>query len=316
MLDLYSDSQSVIYKILKNSLLKNQLSHAYLFESNGDGQAYEMALSFAKSIFCPYKYTNCEKCVNCTQCLKIDKNEFSEFTIIEPDGIWIKKEQLDGLQKKFETKSLESDKRIYIINHAEKMNASAANSILKFLEEPEPNIIAILITDNRYQLLDTIVSRCQIVNFHSAVILENIDFISNFRTLISNSYIDTIENDSLRDYVVSVIQFVEYLENHKLDTILYTDKYFHTIFSTKELILFAFDTMILYYKDVIQKNCGIENLLFHEFTENIEKISKLNTNDLLLHKINLLLNLKKNIYVNANNNLLIDRLIIEFNKGD
>lgn len=316
MLDLYVDSQSVIYKILKNSLTKDQLSHAYLFESNGNGQAFDMAVSFAKTIFCPYKYTNSNKCVNCTQCLKIDKNEFSEFTIIEPDGMWIKKEQLDGLQKKFGTKGVESDKRIYIINHAEKMNSSAANSILKFLEEPEPNIIAILITDNRYQLLDTIVSRCQIVNFHNVTNVEDKDFISNFRTLISNPYIDNIEDEELISYVQSVIQFVEYLEFHKLDTILYTDKYFHTIFSAKELILFAFDTMILYYKDVIQKKCGIGNLLFNDFSENIDKISKINTNDLLLHKINTLLNLKKNIYVNANTNLLIDRLIIEFNKGE
>ena len=275
-----------------------------------------MAIAFAKSIFCPYKYMNSTKCVNCTQCLKIDKNEFSEFTIIEPDGMWIKKEQLDGLQKKFETKGVESDKRIYIINHAEKMNPSAANSILKFLEEPEPNIIAILITDNRYQLLDTIVSRCQIINFHNTVNMSNTDFISIFRTSISNSYIDTIENEEVKNYIESVIKFVEYLELHKLDTILYTDKYFHTIFSTKELILFAFDTMILYYKDVIQKKCGIENLLFKDFLENIENIANMNTSDLLLYKINTLLNLKKNIYVNANTNLLIDRLIIEFNKGE
>lgn len=316
MLDSYVNSQPVICKILKNSLSKDQLSHAYLFESNGNGQAYDMAISFAKTIFCPYKYMNSTKCVKCTQCLKIDKNEFSEFTIIEPDGMWIKKEQLDGLQKKFETKGVESDKRIYIINHAEKMNPSAANSILKFLEEPEPNIIAILITDNRYQLLDTIVSRCQIVSFHNIVDKENTDFISMFRTLISNSFIDTLQNDELKSYIESVIQFVEYLELHKLDAILYTDKYFHTVFSTKELILFAFDTMILYYKDVIQKKCGIENLLLNDFVENIEKVSKVNTNDLLLYKINTLLNLKKNIYVNANTNLLIDRLIIEFNKGE
>jgi len=316
MLDLYCDSQPVIYKILKNSLDKDKLSHAYLFESNGNGQAYDMAIAFAKSIFCPYKYMNLSKCVECTQCLKIDKNEFSEFSIVEPDGLWIKKEQLDGLQRKFGTKGVESDKRVYIINHAEKMNPSAANSILKFLEEPEPNIIAILITDNRYQLLDTIVSRCQIVNFHSGVTTENTEFASKIRSLISNTYIDTIKNEDLKKYISSIDQFVTYLELHKLDTILYTDKYFHSIFTTKELILFAFDIMILYYKDVIQKVCGIENILFDEFSQNIEKISTINTTDSLLYKINTLLNLKKHVYVNANTNLLIDRLIIEFNKGE
>lgn len=315
MLDLYSDSQSVIYKILKNSLNKDQLSHAYLFESNGNGQTYDMAVAFAKSIFCPYKYINYTKCVNCTQCLKIDKNEFSEFSIIEPDGLWIKKEQLDILQKKFGTKGVESEKRVYIINHAEKMNTSAANSILKFLEEPEPNIIAILIADNRYQLLDTIVSRCQIVSFHNSNYNDDKSNVV-IRKLISNSYIDTINDDELCSYIESLIKFVNYLEGHKLDTILYTDKYFHLIFSSKDLILFAFDTMILYYKDVIGKKCNVDNILFKEYVDDLEKISSVNSIDSLLFKIDTLLDLKKNVYVNANTNLLIDRLIIEFNKGE
>lgn len=315
MLDLYSDSQPIIYKILKNSLTKNQLSHAYLFESNGNGQAYDVATAFAKTIFCPYKYMNSSKCVDCTQCVKIDKNEFSEFSIIEPDGLWIKKEQLDILQKKFGTKGVESEKRVYIINHAEKMNASAANSILKFLEEPEPNIIAILIADNRYQLLDTIVSRCQVVSFHNSNYNDDKSDVI-IRKLISNSYIDTISDEELMTYIESLIKFVAYLEEHKLDTILYTDKYFHSIFSSKDLILFAFDTMILYYKDVISKKCNVDNILFKEYINDLEKVSSVNSIDLLLFKIDTLLNLKKNVYVNANTNLLIDRLIIEFNKGE
>ena len=50
---------------------------------------------------------------------------------------------------------------LFIIYNAEKLNTSSANTILKFLEEPEENIIAVLTTDNRYQVLDTILSRCQ-----------------------------------------------------------------------------------------------------------------------------------------------------------
>ena len=51
-----------------------------------------------------------------------------------------------------------------IIKETEKLNASSANTILKFLEEPEDGIIAILLTDNRYHVLDTILSRCQILS--------------------------------------------------------------------------------------------------------------------------------------------------------
>lgn len=315
MLDSYSEKQPIIYKILSNSITKKQLSHAYLFESNGNnGHAYQMAVAFAKSLLCPYNYMNSNKCVNCTQCLKIDKNEFSELTIIEPDGMWIKKEQLEILQKKFETKAIESDKRIYIINHADKMNTSAANSILKFLEEPEPGIIAILISDNRYQLLDTIVSRCQIINFN--IKNKNDNWLSSFRLLISNSEIEKQEDDVLCKLVDDVIQFVNYYEFHKLDTLLYVDKYFHNIFNTKDLILFAFDTMILYYKDVLKKLCCLDDVLFIKHVKLMKEVIKINTVENILYKINILIELKKKIYLNVNTNLLIDRLIIELNKGD
>ena len=89
---------------------------------------------------------------------------YPEIKIINPDGLWIKKEQLDEIQKEFSTKAVFGTKKIYIINEADKMNSSAANSILKFLEEPVPNIIAILVTNNIYQLLDTIISRCQVIS--------------------------------------------------------------------------------------------------------------------------------------------------------
>ena len=72
------------------------------------------------------------------------------------------------MQRQFSTKAIETKYKIYIIHEAEKMNSSAANSILKFLEEPEPGIIAILITDNMYQLLDTIISRCQIISLSNS----------------------------------------------------------------------------------------------------------------------------------------------------
>ena len=65
--------------------------------------------------------------------------------------MWIKKEQLLELQEEFMTKGLLTSKKIYIITDATKLNTSSANSILKFLEEPADNIIAILLADNIHQ---------------------------------------------------------------------------------------------------------------------------------------------------------------------
>ncbi|MCP6380089.1 hypothetical protein NL466_30780, partial [Klebsiella pneumoniae] len=60
---------------------------------------------------------------------------------------------------------LESHKKLYIISHADQMTANAANSLLKFLEEPNKDTMAVLITEQPQRLLDTIISRCQTLPF-------------------------------------------------------------------------------------------------------------------------------------------------------
>ena len=106
MLDVYQEDQKIVYHTLKNAIDKDRTSHAYLFESNGYKDALPLAISFAKGLLCPMHYTNNEKCTECKQCHNIDTHNFLELKIIKPDGMWIKKEQLDELQKEFNLKSI------------------------------------------------------------------------------------------------------------------------------------------------------------------------------------------------------------------
>ena len=167
MLDGYKNSQPIVYKILKNAIMDDKCSHAYLIETGGFYDSFNFVMSFVKSLLCPLKNLKKNNCGDCHQCEVIDSGNFPEIDVIAPDGLWIKKEQLQNLQKEFTTKALIGNKRVYIIKQADRLNKSAANSILKFLEEPDNNIIAILITDNIYSVLTTIRSRCQILRLKS-----------------------------------------------------------------------------------------------------------------------------------------------------
>lgn len=298
MLDEYIEEQKVAYKVLRNAVTKDKCAHAYLFETNGYLKKEEFAKAFAKCVLCPYKYSNNQKCVNCTQCENIDKNIFSEIKIISPekDSLWIKKEQLLELQEEFMTKSLLASKKIYIITDATKLNTSSANSILKFLEEPADNIIAILLADNIHQLLDTIVSRCQIISLVNKKQKENI-----LESLLS------VKLDNLDEIKDTIINYVNELEKNKKEMILFNKKYFHNNIKEKNELIAAFEIMILYYKDAI-------NLKLNRKPEVIESINNIlltNTIQELNEKIKIITNLKKNIYVNANTNLLMDKLVIE-----
>ena len=149
---------SYINKILEN----NKISHSFLFEIDDyDSDSYYIYI-FIKMILCNLSYEDVLKSDNTIISL-IDQGNYPDIKVIEPDGNWIKKSQLISLQKEYSNKSLINNKRVYIIKNAEKLNSSSANTILKFLEEPEDGIIAMLVTDNRYHVIDTILSRCQVL---------------------------------------------------------------------------------------------------------------------------------------------------------
>lgn len=152
---------------LKKKYEDNKLSHAFLIETNN----YELCLNDIKQLLkivnCPDKYkSDCTE--QCNLCKLIDLLNLPSIIIVEPDGMSIKKQQLNELQEKFSTKPVYSRYNTYIIKDADMMNDSASNCMLKFLEEPEDNILGFFITTNKERVIDTIKSRCQIMKIDYA----------------------------------------------------------------------------------------------------------------------------------------------------
>ena len=143
MFDDFKDSQHIAYSLLINSINNDKVSHAYLIDGNNNEDAFDFVMSFVKMLLCINHYSNYDNCDGCNQCKRIDDHNFSEVKIIESDSLIIKKEQLLELQSEFSRIGIENNKRVYIIRDCDKMNKHAANSLLKFLEEPEKGIIAI-----------------------------------------------------------------------------------------------------------------------------------------------------------------------------
>lgn len=160
------DSKEQFYNIIDKIIKHNKVSHAYLIEVDNYDDDYQCVLNFVKLILCN-KEEKCFSCLNCSQCnvcKMIDTDNYVDLKVIEPDGTMIKKKQMLDLQEEFNNKSLLDNKRIYIIKEADKLNIASANTILKFLEEPEDDIVAILLASNRYAVIETILSRCQVLS--------------------------------------------------------------------------------------------------------------------------------------------------------
>lgn len=147
--------------ILRRAVASDRLAHAYLFEGpEGIGKRL-MALALVRAIFCQ----NGNGCGNCIPCRKVDHNNHPDLHLYEPDGQQIKIEQIRDLQRELSFRPLEARRKVCLVDQAERMNPSAANALLKTLEEPTRDTLIILLSARPEAMLTTVRSRCQKLPF-------------------------------------------------------------------------------------------------------------------------------------------------------
>ena len=215
--------------VIDNIISFNKLSHAYIIEVNDYDSDYLLVEAFVKLILCKnnVKKVSDLNCDKCEICRLVDEGNYPDVLVVEPDGKEIKKGQLLDLQKEYNNKSMLDSNRVYIIKEADKLNLAAANSILKFLEEPEDNIVAILLTKNRYQIIDTILSRCQIIALKRKTpsnvdsdkaltfikyMLKNGELFINYKEILDNIMPDKLVARQILEQVKLI--FIDYLEGN------------------------------------------------------------------------------------------------------
>ena len=313
MFDNFKDSQFVAFSLLTNSIKNNKISHAYLIDGNSNEHAFDFVMSLVKVILCKYHYTNFDKCGSCNLCNRIDSGNYPEVKIISSDSLVIKKEQLLELQSDFSKISVEGDYRIYIIKDCDKMNKQASNSLLKFLEEPEEGIIAILLTNNINKVIKTIVSRCQLItlakdrHFNSDSTLKN--FAYSFCS--SQEEIDNfLEDQSKKDMIEAIIKFILYYEENGLDIMIYLKKMWYNNFLTRDDNIMAVFLMVLFYFDVFKYKYSLNDYFFCDYLDELKNVSNANSLDDILKKIDKCVEIKENLEYNLNTNLTIDNLVI------
>lgn len=161
--DVLKEQQPVVYHTLKNVLENNKVAHAYMFSGPNGTPKKETAYLMAQSLVCD---TNGFACESCDICQRILHNEYADMIYLDGTSTSIKKDDIIKLQHQFNKTGLESyGKKIYILDHAENATPDALNSLLKFLEEPSSDMVAILIVEQIDRVLPTIISRCQNIPF-------------------------------------------------------------------------------------------------------------------------------------------------------
>ena len=150
--------QDHITEVLKNQIVTNKISHAYIFNGiRGTGKT-STAKIFARAINClnPKDGEPCNECENCKSILSGDTTDFVEMDAASNNSI----ENIRAIKQEVMYSATTLKYRVYIIDEVHMLSANAFNALLKTLEEPPENVVFVLATTEEHKILPTILSRC------------------------------------------------------------------------------------------------------------------------------------------------------------
>lgn len=149
----------------------NELSHAYLFVGATNSGKMALAQWLAQRLFCT-NLQNGQPCGQCAECQRIEEGNNPDYLIIKTETRTIGVDEIRGLKQELSKSGLEGQQRVFVIQDADKMTPAAANSLLKFLEEPASQVLIILTTTRLARILPTIQSRLQIVTLQAPALAD------------------------------------------------------------------------------------------------------------------------------------------------
>ena len=184
--------QDNIAQTLKNSILRGQLAHAYLFcGPRGVGKT-TTARIFAKMINCSNPSADMEPCGTCESCQSFAEGRsycIHELDAASNNGV----EDIKTLMDQVRIPPQVGRYSVYIIDEVHMLSQAAFNAFLKTLEEPPAHAIFILATTEKHKILPTILSRCQTYDFNR-ITVDNI--VKNLRMVATSEGV-TIDDESL-----------------------------------------------------------------------------------------------------------------------
>ncbi|MEY8444987.1 DNA polymerase III subunit delta' [Enterococcus ratti] len=276
--------QPIVYQQLQRSFEHERLAHAYLFEGEKGTGKHEMGIWLAQHLFCTNQndYLPCGVCNNCQRILA---QEHPDVLSIKPEGQTIKVDQMRRLQVEFSRSGYESRRKVFLIQEAEKMNRSAANSLLKFLEEPSGDFLTILETDSIGRILPTIQSRCQILHFQALpreVLIHKLQQAqiplekAKLLAFLTNSFVKAVEisqNEWFNDAKDSIRQWFVYLQKNDTQAFIYVQKKLIRIYKEKSQQVTGLSILLFYYQEALQKSLVAENSSkVYRINQTIERI--------------------------------------------
>ena len=312
-------------RFLTQMLQKRNIPTALLFTGvDGIGrQRTAMALGMALNCSNPVGVSACGKCASCR---KVISGSHADIVTVEPEGVFIKIDQVREISKQLKFAPLEGGWRIVIINDAQAMNLEASNAILKILEEPPKRTIFILTASQTTDLIPTIVSRCQQIAFRpipyekvAQLLIEDrgLDR-QTARTLAitTKGSLGKALSMDVEKWKVWRSSIVEQISTLSGETIQPLFAFAETLSGDKNRLADALEMIMMWFRDVLMSKVTPDRIVSEDFENKIRSASQGESVDSLLEKLEAVHSAQKAVLRNANARLTIDVMLLHLRRGD
>ena len=326
--------QSQPKKILTNALQNSSIAHAYLFYGQESIGKKKLAIALAKALNCKGP-DPLDACDECESCLKIERGVHPDFFFIEPTStpksreLAIRIETVRDLQKKLAYLPYEGKTKVVVIDSADLLNHHAASAFLKTLEEPPTSTVLILISSNPHSLMPTLLSRCQGIQFHRLSSSDIRKIIQSqhqeagdslteseldFHAQRSQGSVDRALAENFTEMEVLREQLLEILEKVSFDRMDIVFSFAKTWARQTEQLQSMLNEFLVLIRDLAlyRSGCGQSDIQNRNLSTNLMQVAQTRSIKTWLDRFTAVRNTQIALSGNANAQLFLENMLIEF----
>lgn len=319
--------QPVVMKQLQTIFEKNRMAHAYIFDGEKGTGKRDVMTFFVKLLLCESSIDNVP-CETCRNCRRVDSGNHPNIQQIEPDGNVIKIDQIRELISEMKMVGVEAGRKIYVIHHADKLNVASANMLLKFLEEPDGLVTAILLTEQIQAILPTIRSRCQHIKFAKLprpILMEYLaqngvaHSMASTVSMVTNELETAISLAKEEQFALmrkTVLKLIEIVQKNVHEAMLIVHDEWLPTFKEKEEMELALDLLLFGYRDIVAIKANPDAVItYPDLYQTFQEIALRTSYDRLSAQMQAILTARASLNRNMNRTLLMEQLMLNLQEG-